>query len=299
VFLDHKTLTQDDYVVIAELMDAERGRIPGGIWRDKFSKRYSGIPKVGIDENNAFRLNGKLFFPIGPFMTDLERIDDFINKAHINMLRTEGWYETHTPTTWNNYLDNAAKKNLVVIGPERGDYYGPAGFPFNSNVDRMTEYIQMSKDKPAMFAWIWKNETNLGGRHQQIYLPTLAAWAYVVHREDPQHPASNSFYGNDWTKHYGTGPTINDYIRSAPLFGGKKWLQDFLEFDIYTIAQRLHPSLNFPDMGPYAAYFDAMDRMRSNNKDLVPIEPSIAAGNLNRGETVLIHSSEQVYSKRG
>ena len=64
ILLDQKTLVQDDYVVVAKLLDNSNNQIPGGIWRDKFSKPYDGIPKVGIDENNAFRLNGELFSDI-------------------------------------------------------------------------------------------------------------------------------------------------------------------------------------------------------------------------------------------
>jgi hypothetical protein len=299
VFLDHKPLVQDDYVVIAELLTGGQ-RISGGLWRDKFSKRYDGMPKVGIDENNSFRLNGELFFPIGPFMTSVSEFSKYIDQSGINMLDTEGYYTTHTPTTWNDYLNQAYNKNLVAIGPGRGDYAlpdSPNRWQFNHNPDRMAEYVRLNKDQPAMFAWIWQDEPNLGGRAQKIYPPTLGAWAYVCHRDDPQHPAFNSYYGYDWSKYYGTQPNIYDYLASAPFFGGKKWMQHVFSFDIYPIASRLHPSLNFADMGPYAAYLDTLDRIHSNNKDLAPIVPTINPSNRNPNETVLIHSAVQVYSE--
>jgi len=301
VFLNHKPLAQDDYVVIAELLTANGQRISGGIWRDKFSKRYSAIPKVGIDENNSFRLNGKLFFPIGPFMTDESKIKNFVDQASINMLNTEGYYTTHTPTTWSRYLDYANSNNLVAIGPGRGDYvinYTPAPanrWQFNHNPDRMAQYVRLNKDNSAMFAWIWQDEPNMGGRAQKVYPPTLAAWTYVCHRDDPQHPAFNLFYGYDWSKYFGVKPNAYDYLASAPLFGGKKWMQDVFSFDIYPIITRLHPSLNFADLGPCAAYLDALDRIISSNRDLVPVIPAINPSNRNPGETVLIHSAEQVY----
>jgi hypothetical protein len=137
----------------------------------------------------------------------------------------------------------------------------------------------------------------MGGRAQKTYPPTLAAWAYISHRDDPHHLAFNSFYGADWSKYYGTRLREFDYLASAAFFGGKKWSQDIFSFDIYPIAGRLHPSLNFPDMGPYAAYYDALDRARINNKNLIPLMPTINPSNRNPTETLLIHSDEQVYSE--
>ena len=126
-----------------------------------------------------------------------------------------------------------------------------------------------------MFAWAWQDEPNMGGRAQKTYTPTLAAWAYVAHREDPHHPSFDLFYGYDWTRYYGTAPNQYDYLASAPLFGGKKWVQAAIPFDNYPIPFRLHPSMNFTDMGPYAAYLDALDRIHSSNKYLVPVLPAI------------------------
>jgi hypothetical protein len=298
VFLDHKPLAQGDYVLIAELLDASGQRIPGGIWRDKFSKLYSGIPKVGIDENNAFRVNGELFFPIGSFLTDNARIKDFVDKAGINTLNTEGYNTTHTPTTWSKYIDNADSYNLMTIGPGQGDYrtnYRAGGGRFNYNVDRMAEYVRVNKDKPMMFAWIWQDEPNLGGRTEKVYPPTLAAWAYVSHREDHQHLAYNLYLGNDWSKYYGRAPNGYDYLGSASFFGGKKWSQDVFSFDLYPVQSRLHPSFNFVDMGPYAVYLDALDRARTSNKDLLPVMPALQPC---RGATINSWDSvteEQVY----
>jgi hypothetical protein len=161
----------------------------------------------------------------------------------------------------------------------------------------MAEYVRRNKDNPAMFAWAWQDEPNMGGRAQKVYPPTLAAWAYISHQEDSQHPNFNGFYGADWTRYYGTKPNDFDYLASAPFFGGKKWMQDIFGFDIYPIAARLHPSLNFAGMGPYAAYLDALDRIHSNNKNLVPVLPAINPSNRNPSEKLLLHSAEQVYSE--
>jgi hypothetical protein len=297
VFLDHKPLAQDDYVVIAELLTHGK-RISGGLWRDKFSKRYPTIPKVGIDENNSFRLNGSLFFPMAPYEVSVPDFSKYIDRAGINAVNTAGYYTTHNPSTWHDYLDKAYASGLMATGPGRGDYYinfapAPANrWKFNHNTDRMAQYVQLNKDQPAMFAWVWQDEPNMGGRNEKTYSPTLAAWDYVCHRYDPQHPAYNLFLGADWTKYYGTQPNIYDYLGSAPLFGGKKWVQDVFSSDLYPITQRLHPALNLTDMGPYAAYLDSLDRIKTNNKNLVPVMPALQPC---AGQTAFIVSNDQVY----
>ncbi|MFZ2399926.1 MAG: PKD domain-containing protein [Smithella sp.] len=298
VFLDHKSLAQDDYVVIAELFNESGERISGGLWRDKFSKRYSGIPKVGIDENNAFRVNGELFFPMTPYMASVSEFSKFITQAGINTVNTAGYYSTHTPTTWSDYLINANASGLMAMGPGRGDYYinfAPSAanrWKMNHNPDRMAQYIRITKDQPAMFAWLWQDEPNMGGWGEKTYTPTLAAWAYVGHREDPHHPNYNLFVGSDWSKYYGTKPNFYDYLGSAMFFGGKKWMQDIFSFDTYPITQRLSAIENFTDMGPYAAYLDALDRTQTNNKNLVPVIPALQPC---KGKTTSIVSEEQVY----
>jgi hypothetical protein len=296
VFLDHRPLSQDQYLVLAELIDANNKRIFGGIWKDKFSKRYEGIPKVGIDENNAFRLKGEFFFPIAAFMIDETKIKGFVDAANINILATEGYYTKHDPSSWRKYLDEVQSNNVMAIGPGRGDYsvgLSPNRWKFNHKIDRMAEYVKLNKGHRSMFAWIWQDEPNMGGRAQKVYPPTLAAWAYVCHLEDPQHLAYNGFYGTDWLKLYGTQPNVYDYLGSETLFGGKKWMQDVFSFDIYPIAARLHPSLNYIDIGPYAAYLDAVNRVKLNNKNLSPFMPAINPGN--RKADGFMHTEEQVY----
>jgi hypothetical protein len=303
ILLDQKNLVQDDYVVVAKLLDNSNNQIPGGIWRDKFSKPYDGIPKVGIDENNSFRVNGELFFPVGPFMEREDGIKSFLDQTDINMLHTEGYYDSHAPSTWSTYLNAAQTNGLLSIGPARGNYeinysLAPANrWKFNHNPDRMAQYIQTNKNSPAMFAWSWQDEPNLGGWSQFVYPPTLAAWGNIAHRGDPQHPTFNLFYGYGYSKYYGTAPSLYDYLSSdnAKFFGGKRWVQDAIPFDVYPMNARLHPSLNMVDMGPYSAYLDLLDRIGANNKSLVPIMPAIQP--CKEQATGPEHTEEQVYSE--
>jgi hypothetical protein len=82
-------------------------------------------------------------------------------------------------------------------------------------------------------------------------------------------------YGYDWSKYYGNVPNIYDYLGSAWFFGGKKWVQDVFAFDVYPISHRLHPTLNFVGMGPYAAYLAIFDQITTFNKGLVPVLPTL------------------------
>ena len=298
ILLDHRPLAKDDYVLTAELLDKGGKRLAGGLWRDRFSKRYEKVPRVGIDENNSFRLDGKLFFPVASFMTSGSEFGRYVHQAGINALHTEGFYPLHNPDTWKDFLAKAESQKLLAIGPGRGDYElneKPNRWKFNHDPDRMLRYVRAARNSPAMFAWTWQDEPNMGGRAQKVYAPTMAAWGYLSHREDPQHPSFNLMYGYDWSRYYGTAPNIYDYLGSAPLFGGKKWVQDVIPFDIYPIQAHLHPSMNFVAMGPYAAYLDVLDRIHLNNRNLVPVVPCIMPGQRNPGETVLLHSAEQVY----
>ena len=171
ILLDHKPLAQDDYVLIAELIDEGGKRMPGGIWRDWFSKRYPGVPRVGIDENNSFRLDGKLFFPMASFMTSGSEFGKFVAHAGINTLHTEGFYPMHNPDTWKDYLGKAESHKLLAIGPGRGDYElneKPNRWKFNHDPDRMSRYVRAARNHPAMFAWAWQDEPNMGAGHRRF-----------------------------------------------------------------------------------------------------------------------------------
>lgn len=284
--LDHTGLTVGhNYILQAELLDSGNTRIVDGskeaIWRDKFTHSVA-TPTIAINENNSFVVDGQLFFPVGPWMADTGELTKFHNDTSSNSAQMEGYFPTHTPATWGTYLNSCATNSMLCSGPGRGSFmvdysgYSPAQrWKKNSNTDTMLTYIKAYKNNDAMFAWNWSDEPNLGGYADKTYLSTLAAWEYVAHQEDPNHPATDDYYGYDHSVYYGTKPGIYDYLGSDWFMGGKKWQQDIFGFDIYPIYARLHPALNMASMGPYAAYLDALDRIISYNKNLVPVMPAI------------------------
>jgi len=294
VLLRQVELPKDSYELIAELYDKEGERIPGGIWKEKFDKLYEGMPKYGIDENNSIWVNGKLFFPIAPYMTDKGEISMFKNNASINCLVCVGYYPKHTPETFLDYLNTAKEYDLYVMGPHRGGYEIPKEewpqgvqknrWKFNHNPDIMREYIKKCKDHPNLLAWSWQDEPELGGRYVSVYPPVIAAWEYICHFEDPEH-LTFQLYTGDWNRLRvnqagGKFSRPYDYIGSLEefgesFFGGKRWITEILAWDAYPIAYRDHPAVNWPDMGPYAAYLFTVGKIKELTKDLVPTIPCI------------------------
>lgn len=308
VLLRQRELPKDEYELIVELYDKEGKRIPGGIWKEKFTKHYEDMPKVGIDENNSIWLNGKLFFPIASYMTRKgESMEMFKRNGVINSLVCVGYYDEHTPDTFADYLNAAKELGLYVIGPHRGDYevqkkeYAEGvevnRWRFNNNPDRMIDYIKRNKDHPNLLGWSWIDEPNIGGRANQVYPPVLAAWEYICHKEDPDH-LTMQLYTGGWHRlrdPFKTPFNISltkakegmvpraipfDYIGSLEqfgesLFGGKRWITQVFSYDHYPIVYRDHPANNWEDMGPYAVYIDGFEAIKYLTKNLVPIIPCI------------------------
>lgn len=300
---DQSALGSDNYTVQALLLDSGNNTISGGIWRDKFTKPYANLPQVGIDSNNSFKVGGSLFFPISVFMASLTEYSKFTTQANVNMTETMGYsveYPLNT-VSLGKYIDQADTYNILFRGPGRGDYevvYRSARWKYNHKPTRMLDYLAIGKDDESMFAWTWQDEPNLGGRTLMVYPQTLAAWAHLTHSIDANHPVFNGLYGSDWSVAYGTALRDFDYLNSAQFFGGKKWMQQVFGFDIYPIQLRLHTSMNMASMGPIAAYFDAMERMKTNNKNLVPIMPAINPGqrNTDQADPLQIPTADQVYN---
>jgi len=127
--LNNASLSAGDYVVIAEL---KNGETVVSIIREKFSKPYDGAPAVGINENNAFVLNGStLFFPIAPYMLDGDYTP--LWQRFSNALHTEGYYDEHTKETWVDYIGVANAHDMMAIGPGRWKGFIEEPYTRNSN----------------------------------------------------------------------------------------------------------------------------------------------------------------------
>ena len=263
--LENAKLPAGDYVIVAEL---KNGQETVSTIREKFSKPYDGAPEVGINENNAFVLNGKdLYFPTGPWMLNKDLLP--LWKLSSNTLFTYGYYPVRDDAAWKNYVEFAGSNDCKAIGPT--GWIGKN--ERNSNPADLLKYIEAGKDLEGLFGWCWDDEPSLGGRYERIPATVIAAWTSLANRSDPQHPSTQQYYGYDYLPYY--DPLNRDdgysYMRSEYLFGGKKaFTADFITHDIYPIEYKHHPSLTDPDRGVIDLWAESLDNFNRNMDGLIP-----------------------------
>lgn len=279
--LNNSSLPSGDYVLTVELKNG--GTVISSI-REKFSKPYDGAPKVGINENNAFVLNGTtLFFPIGPFMLNKNNL--LLWNRVANTLHTEGWYETHSPLTWADYINEGNKKNLMSVGPVVWKDFKTTPYTRNSHPDSLLLYVQQAKNTDGLLGWCWDDEPELGGRYTRVPAPVLAGWDYRTRMEDPQHPTAQQFYGFNWLQYVNNNPLTGEhpysYMRNSYLFGGKKtFLADFYTDDAYLMEYKEHISFDNPNRGIVDLWLEGLDNYTWNMDNLVPLGTFIEPQNV-------------------
>ncbi|HDQ73495.1 MAG TPA: PKD domain-containing protein [Chloroflexi bacterium] len=279
VLLRNGDLPAGAYTLTAQLLDSGDAVLEE--IQETFAKPYDGIPAMGIDENNAICVDGEPFFPVTPWLLNEGYMEDWQTNGYVNTLFAEGWYAEHNVDTWTDYLNAAQSNGLYAIGPERWFGLGLAHidldpawrrhFARNADIGVITDYVSATRDLPALMAWMWLDEPDLGGRGYRVPPPVLSAWTYATHQADPRHPVATNFTGGTWLPYYGTRGYDYDYLNSAAWFGGKKYFSvDISGFDIYPLEYREHPALNDPDRGVMDLYVEAIDRSIAKNYDLVP-----------------------------
>jgi hypothetical protein len=272
--LNKSKLPIGNYTLSVKILSSLGGSVVEQI-DEYFEKPYNGIPAVGIDENNAMRVNGQLFFPVTPWLLSNDQMVEW--KQYINTLYAEGYYDGHNIATWADYLDNAQINNLYAIGPERWDGKAQTNFERNSNISNLVEYIKQDKNKPALFGWFWKDEPNLGGTISGVIAEVTASWTFVSHKYDSQHPASTQMYGYNYLPVYGDTGDEYDYLYNSNRFGKKSFVSDITGFDIYPLEYQYHYSLSDPAHGVMELYLIGIDNLITRNYKLLPtmsfIEP--------------------------
>ncbi len=278
--LNNSSLPSGNYVVIAELKNGETvvSRI-----KEKFSKPYDGAPEVGINENNAFVLNGTtLFFPLSPFMLNKGEIP--LWKKVSNTLHTVGYYQEQTKETWVDYINKGYSDGMLTIGPGRGTYFNTKTYyARNSDVNDLVSYVSYGKNTSGLLGWCWDDEPNLGGRYAQVPAAVLAGWSYRNNLEDPHHPSAIQFYGFDWMPHYQPRKYTHPYsfMRCETHFGGKKtFIADFFTHDVYPIEDKEHVTLNYSDRGVVDLWLENLDHFNWNMAGLAPLGAFIEPQNV-------------------
>jgi hypothetical protein len=285
--LNNADLPSGDYIISAEL---NNGDAVISCIREKFSKPYDGPPEVGINENNAFILNGTtLFFPIGPYM--LNEGEFPLWRHFSNTLHTEGWYPSHNSGTWFDFIGKGNASNLMSIGPSRWEGFIDDIYTRNSDPNALVTYVEQSKNSIGLLGWCWDDEPNMGGRYDRVPGPVLAAWSYRTNRSDPHHPSSQQYYGFDYFEYPNNNPLGGsnpyDFRRDSALFGGKKThLADFFTHDAYPIEAKEHISLDFPDRGIIDLWLENLENFNWNMAGLTPLGTFVETQNVTSYQTM-------------
>lgn len=264
--LDKRKLPPAEYELYAVLISGNNQKI--SCIKEKFSKNYEGLPKVGINENNAICINGKPFFPVTPWLLRSRDIPNW-NKKYVNSANGVGYYDINDISTWSDYLDICKENGILAIGPERWDGLSNAELARNSDIMKLTEYVNKTKNHEGLMMWSWRDEPNMGGRDGRIPGPVNAAWSYVCHILDQQHPVASNLYGICYLPYYNNKGDDYDFLNNAQFFGGKKHLIfDAIGFDIYPIQSAEHASLKGRRV--ISEYAEAIDFVQQQNYYLLP-----------------------------
>jgi hypothetical protein len=289
--LNHRILPVGNFVIQADILNgtARVTRV-----REKFSKTFSGIPHIGIDENNAIRINDQPFFPVTPWLLGKTDIKQW--SRYCNTLFGQGYVNgTKTTNSWKLYLDEALANKMYACGPEFWDGRGPSHFFRQSDIARLRDYVRVSKDHPANLGYSWNDEPNLGGRGLRNPAQVLSAWNFVTAKEDPHHPTQVNLYGADFSIYNGDpNPAIIPYafLYNGSSFGGKRHcIGDIIGLDEYVLEYCDHLSMNQGVLaadGLVANWVKLLENMKKWNHNLTPFTQFIENQDVANAATVSV-----------
>lgn len=254
------TLQAGNHQLTVQVLDSagnERGKAQRG-WRTL----HDGIPRVGINENNAICTDGKPFFPITSWLLDASKLTSPIGTA-VNTLLGEGYYATHDPGTFEAYLSAGRNQGLKVAGPLR---WGA------TSSQPITSYVARCWNNEALLAWMWRDEPDLGGAEGYIKAPTVRSWTAICHSNDTGHPVWVNYSGYGFTDPEGSSGYNRMreycYLYNAGQFGGtRQTVTDIVGIDYYPYEYGqwyAKPWISLEDC------MLALDRVQAWNAHLVP-----------------------------
>ena len=279
ITLDLRPLPSAEYTLTVRLSD---GRQAVRTWR----KPYDGIPRVGIDENNAVCVEGRPFFPVTPWGVggseeSLETWGDFINTLN-------GYTFSDDEATiegWKKALDRAGEHGIMVIGPAYGHYWpNGSGRRFYSrdderlkdreaNLDAIADYVRQTRDHPALLMWSWLDEPELDTPSNCVTPAEVRRWTEKCHELDPQHPVYLNTGGSGFVRP--DGSWLYNHIRTYTYVFGtadpsrKVLVADVLSQDYYPISNKGSSRGGTPITIENMCL--AMDRMGAWNGGLTPL----------------------------
>ncbi len=247
---------------------------------------HNGIPTVGIDENNAVRVNGELFFPVSAEVGK-NLIINWVQNKYLNtsadMTYINGRYGYSTDYTLEDYrdfLDLLAGLGVRNIGPTYR-WFGMGKTTGQGNdLNVMADYVKAFKDHPAVLMWQWADEPDRGGDPalggDAAYPTEIRSWHDVVHQYDTNHPHAVNLTAYAWAR---DGAWYIDHCGDYSFLYGADWHQgekklvgDVIGCDFYPIEFATKVPEKFGDLVVnFESMSKAMDRIREWTYNLCPI----------------------------
>jgi len=288
--LDLRALPADVYTLTVELSD---GRRAIRTW----TKPYDGIPRVGLDENNAVCVGGKPFFPvlckgIGT-ETDVAKWAPYVNTLkHVAFIDKQ-----YTPEGFKGWLDLAARYKLMAIGPGRGYWWphGGAVVKYTAEgksqrersfaLEKLDDYIRVARDHEAFLMYEWTDEPELDNADNCIPAAEVRRATDRCHELDAQHLHFCNMAGYGFARPEGNWMWKHvrsyTYLYGQAADGRKTLMADVLSQDYYPIenADDVRYKVSFENMCV------AMDTMRAWNADLAPIIACVETCDITKAAT--------------
>jgi hypothetical protein len=270
------TLNAGHYTITFRLEQSDTTKI--SIVKEKFTKEYNGNPKVGINKDNAFVINGNLFFPLGTWQMHPTWRTPYVNRT--NCYFNEGYSATHVLSDWENFIAAAEDNNVMFMGEDRWHGKGANGTSLrNSDMTILRDYINAAKDSDSLLIYCWEDEPNMGGWTGRVPPAVLAAWSEITHQIDRQHPTGINSYAYVYLPYYNGLMNSYNYLYSAPEFGGKKyWITDTFGGAVFVVEMwqlNLLQDPNDSSRGAFDVYCQGLDNMINWNYNLVPTMPFV------------------------
>jgi len=278
--LELRGLPKGDYTLTVRLSDGRRTT-------RRWSKPYDGDPRVALDENNAIRVNGRLFFPVTPYNASTE--EEAARWApYVNTFFGVGFAPArHTIAGCREFLDLAARHGKYAIAPGRGAYWlrgqngtrlypdpeNPSGKKLMdraANPEAIAAYVEALRDHPALLFWDWCDEPDLDNSDNAIPPAEIRRWTEICHRLDPHHPVYVNLTGKFGRPEDNWGFR---HVRTYTLYGlelpgpDRVPLVDVYSLDIYPIDGQNDPNYEIS----FETMMRGLRRLRELNGDLVPV----------------------------
>lgn len=269
--------SQNYYYLTVSLLDANNTVIYE--MQEKFHKKYDGNPKVGIDENNSIRVDGKLFYPVTPWGLNNGIVESWVNNGYINTVYGLGFWgfgangPQRTIAGWKEYIDHAQSLGAKAIGPAMWDGQGPSSYMGNADIRVIKNYVEALNDHEAMLMWQWLDEPRLYG----VSAGTLRSWTKASQDIDDQHPVATNFmgfyYGTD-NVYFKNQRGALTYLNNKKQFGKRTPVADVVGFDFYPL-----DSSSTRDPGTVNNLTLILETIHEANFNLLPVMSWIETAN--------------------